>query len=367
MGNANNPDYAVKTISGLSGLPRVLAAVRAKSEFLLLSIFISFLVLSYPAEARKSASGALSKMDLDGDGRLSKSEWRKKRVFGAIDRDGDGYLSYAELQSFFGEKSVSGNPDVALPDPVSLSAVRRAGFDNVQDQKNRGLFETGLKPAWPDSVQCRSIDEWFAKDYTPKRPKESYHGGIDIPAPFGTPILAAMDGKVVAIYNGEGNPRGIEVVLRHTPAETGLPLYFYTRYTHFNRMPQVKIGQRLKMGSEIGETGNSGLRGCEVSGKPCQGKSRRPAIHFDVLYSQSGKYFDTGMVLVPFNARWMDPNAMFRKKLPMDSASMRALPKAQKSVHISFMLDTGEFYPPDTNMIWPYACWKKGIEEEPTK
>jgi murein DD-endopeptidase MepM/ murein hydrolase activator NlpD len=311
-----------------------------------------------PQALGKSADGALSKMDKDGDGRLSKSEWRKKKMFPSIDGDGDGYLSRKELQRFFGETTTSSKSETG-PDAVSLSAIRRARFDNVQDLKNRGLFETGLKPTWPDHVECRGIDEWYAKDYTPKRPKEAYHGGIDIPAPFGTPILAAMDGKVVAVYDGKSTPRGIEVVLRHTPKQSGLPLYLYTRYTHFQRRPGLKVGQQIKMGDELGTTGNTGLLGCEVSGKPCRGRSRRPAIHFDVLYSKSGKYFNMGTVLVPKDAWWMDPNALFRKKLPLDSASMKALPESEKSIPISFKLDSGELYPPDTRMIWPYTCWRK--------
>jgi hypothetical protein len=54
----------------------------------------------------------------------------------------------------------------------------------------------------------------------------------------------------------------------------------------------------------------------------------------------------------------MDPNALYRKHLPFDSQSMRALPKALKAIPISYMLDTGETYPDNTKMIWPYSCKK---------
>ncbi|MEJ1498045.1 MAG: peptidoglycan DD-metalloendopeptidase family protein [Candidatus Sedimenticola sp. (ex Thyasira tokunagai)] len=306
----------------------------------------------------KSAAGAIEKMDRDGDGKISKGEWKKKKkMFAMIDLDSDGYVTLEELQIRFGERTTETDSSVERPDQASMSAIRRAGFDDVQDLKDRGLIETGLYPVWEDDASCRGIDEWYAKDYSPKRPKESYHGGIDIPAPFGTPIYAAMDGEVVAIYEGKLNPRGIEVVMRHTPEESGLPLYIYTRYTHFNRMPEVKVGQHLKMGDLLGPTGNSGIQGCELTGKPCR-KARRPAIHYDVLYSRDKRYFDTGTTLVPFDVYWMDPNALYRKKPPFDSFTLRGLLAEHKAIPIAYMFESGERVPPDTKMIWPYACKK---------
>jgi murein DD-endopeptidase MepM/ murein hydrolase activator NlpD len=328
------------------------------SLFLLASV-----LLSSNALAQKTAAGVMEKLDRDGDGRVSRQEWRKKRIFKRVDLDDDGFVSFEELQIRFGEKIPGADGQVEMPDRVSMSAIRRAGFDDVQDLKDRGLIETGLRPVWPEGVECRGIDEWYAKDYSNKRPKEAYHGGIDIPAPFGTPIHAAMDGEVVALYEGKHNARGIEVVLRHTPEDSGLPLYLYTRYTHFDRMPDVRVGQRLKMGDVIGPTGNSGVQGCELIGKDCR-RTRRPAIHFDVLYSKNAKYLDTGGVLVPFEAHWMDPNALYRKRPPFDSQNLRALPEAQKAILISYMLDSGERFPPDTRMIWPYTCSRRSAEKD---
>ncbi|MCP4043756.1 MAG: hypothetical protein GY731_17665, partial [Gammaproteobacteria bacterium] len=86
--------------------------------------------------------------------------------------------------------------------------------------------------------------------------------------------------------------------------------------------------------------------------------SRRPGLHFDVLYTKNEKYYDTGAILIPFEARWMDPNALYRKRLPVDSQTLRALPDQQKAIPISYMLESGELVPADTKMIWPYPCKK---------
>ncbi|ODB93224.1 hypothetical protein A3194_00530 [Candidatus Thiodiazotropha endoloripes] len=310
------------------------------------------------AEA-KSAAGALKKMDRNGDNRLSYEEWRKKRLFKRIDIDGDNYLDVNELKRFFGEAVEGVNPG-SLPDNKTISAIRRSKFDDPQDLKEKGLIATGLYPVWPKGIACRGIDETYAMDYSHKRPKQAYHGGIDLPAPFGTPILAVMSGEVFAIYDAHrSNPRGIEVVLRHTPEQSGLPLYLYSRYTHFDSLPRLTIGQAVAMGDVLGETGNTGVLGCELKNRPCRGRTRRPALHFDILYSVRSEYYDTGSVLIPVDGYWMDPNALYRNSMPVDSDSMKALTKDRKGVSIAYTLEGGEVWPVDTKMIWPYACWRE--------
>lgn len=311
--------------------------------------------LCAPALAKKTAADVMTRLDSDGNGSISRQEWHKKRIFDKVDLDGDGAITLMELQIRFGERVPDPASGIEMPDPVSISAIRRGRQDDVRDQKRRGLFETGLHPVWGKDVQCRGIDEWYAKDYTPKRPREAYHGGIDIPAPYDTPIRATMDGEVIATYEGKSNPRGIEVVMRHTPQESGLPLYLYSRYTHFRKMPGLRVGQRLNMGDIIGPTGNTGVLSCELKHEICRG-SRRPAIHFDILYSTDERYYDSGTQVIPFQAHWMDPIALYRKTMPVDSVSMRDLAQERKAVPISYMLDNGELYPPDTRMIWPYVC-----------
>ena len=55
----------------------------------------------------------------------------------------------------------------------------------------------------------------------------------------------------------------------------------------------------------------------------------------------------------------MDSNAIYRQKLPLDSAAMKALPDAEKGVAIPVMFKDGETFPADTKLVWPYSC-KRG-------
>ncbi len=268
---------------------------------------------------------------------------------------------------------VSGSEDL-VNDQVGYSELTeevansfgRSRREDPADAKKRGMIPTGLKPAFDKGVRCRGIDETWAMSYTEKRGREAYHGGIDIPAPQNTPILAAADGTVVGKFMNKDNAKGIEIMLRHSPQDTGHPMWVYTQYTHLRKMPELDIGQRVKMGEVIGKTSNSGISGQEAREKHGKNKRmgkrrrrskiRRHALHFGMLYSTSRKYIITEKRLVPVDAYWMDPNAMYRKSPPFDSASLKALPDDQKKVHVPYMLSSGETVPADTKIIWPYSC-----------
>lgn len=88
----------------------------------------------------------------------------------------------------------------------------------------------------------------------------SFHEGLDLRAPVGTPILAAQGGTV--IYAGSRiRGYGRMVVISHLNGIT-------TIYAHQSRL-FVRKGQRVKQGQRIGLSGNTG-------------HSTGPHLHFEV-------------------------------------------------------------------------------------
>ena len=75
-----------------------------------------------------------------------------------------------------------------------------------------------------------------------------FHTGIDIAAPWGTPILAPADGTV--IFTGWMPANGMLVILAHG---NGLS----TTYSHLSST-EVHVGERVRRGEAIARIGSSG-------------------------------------------------------------------------------------------------------------
>jgi murein DD-endopeptidase MepM/ murein hydrolase activator NlpD len=83
----------------------------------------------------------------------------------------------------------------------------------------------------------------------PIQKKRSFHAGVDIAAPKGTPILASKRGKV--IYAGRRAGYGNLIIVSH-------PDGYSTRYAHCSSIV-AKKGQQVKAGQLIGRVGATGM------------------------------------------------------------------------------------------------------------
>ncbi|KAB8153442.1 peptidoglycan DD-metalloendopeptidase family protein [Kordia sp. TARA_039_SRF] len=128
------------------------------------------------------------------------------------------------------------------------------------------ISESGIPSLFP--VQNKSINhissEFGAVRKHPKLKNKLPHGGIDIKAALGTPIVATADGTI-AKANNEGN-WGNLIIISHADG-------FETWYAHLQGF-NIKSGQTVKKGEIIGYVGNSGL-------------STAPHLHYEVR--QHGK------------------------------------------------------------------------------
>lgn len=318
--------------------------------------------------------------DTNGDRRLSREEWNRRGNFDRLDRNGDGELSLKEVRFMYlghDEKNYAWPPH-GMPEPSpeidpaiatdevghdaldkeTMCGLGRSSKCSVEPQFARGLIETGTGPVFPTNALCPGIDDYWAMDYASKRNRETYHGGIDLPVPWGTPMRAVAAGSVVAKFKAEQSKRGTEIVIRHSPEQTGLPMWTYSAYGHLDAMPDLEIGQRVKMGQILGPTGNSGISAKGSKGS-AQSSTRRPAIHLALFYADTPQYVNLkGSIIIPVDGRWLDPMAFYRQKEPFDSHVVKALPDHEKGVEIPILFVDGTTFPENTKMIWPYSCQK---------
>ena len=233
----------------------------------------------------------------------------------------------------------------------------------LQDAIDLGMKITGTAPAFDERYACRHIDEAWAIDYGDKRSRAALHGGIDIPAPRGTPILAIADGEVVAMFDNHETAVGVRVFLQHAPEQTGKPFWIYSEYAHLLELPPLAIGQYVRRGDQVGKTSNTGISGAEARARAgdntARSRDRRNAIHFSIMYSDTSDYAifrKNGGYLIPVNGRWMDPVAVYRPAPPYASEALLVLPETEKRVPVPFQTEAGEVVPPTSKLIWPYAC-----------
>lgn len=107
------------------------------------------------------------------------------------------------------------------------------------------------------------------------------HTGIDIPAKYGTPVIAAGVGKVIwagyGLFYGNGSeedPYGLAVSIEHDFGHKGQKLY--TIYAHLSRI-DVVVGQGVETGTQLGLVGTTG-------------NTTGPHLHFEVRIEDDSFY-----------------------------------------------------------------------------
>ncbi|SAL21887.1 peptidase M23B [Caballeronia peredens] len=100
----------------------------------------------------------------------------------------------------------------------------------------------------------------YGNRYDPFTGHLSFHPGVDLVAPTGTPILASAGGRV--LQAGERSGYGNAVDIRHSDG-------MVTRYGHASRV-LVQPGDFVMPGQEIAEVGSTG-------------RSTGPHLHFEVI------------------------------------------------------------------------------------
>ncbi len=99
----------------------------------------------------------------------------------------------------------------------------------------------------------------FGQRMHPILKKHKMHFGVDFKAPLGTPVMATSDGEIVKAEFRE--KYGNMIVIRHDDT-------FETLYSQLSEI-QVKVGQTIKKGEQIGLVGSSGM-------------STGPHLHYEV-------------------------------------------------------------------------------------
>jgi len=174
-------------------------------------------------------------------------------------------LAAARATAAAGAASAPTPATLALTNDVSQQQIARS-MDQLYALRSDALsgrvslaLEGGLSPTftgdwteladaptlWP--VEGR-VTSSFGERLDPINGEGAFHTGIDISAPYGTPVRAAADGEVTGADMGTGYGRTVELNHGHG---------FMTVYAHLSSVA-VLPGQHVTRGQIIGFVGTSG-------------------------------------------------------------------------------------------------------------
>ncbi|MGB9820802.1 MAG: LysM peptidoglycan-binding domain-containing protein [Pseudothermotoga sp.] len=166
-----------------------------------------------------------------------------------IVKQGDSLYTIARM--FFTAVS-----DIMLANELSSDFIR-PGQKLFIPQKSVGkAFNTEKGYIWPVYGVISSPYGWRVHPVTKQM---SFHSGLDIAAPEGTPIFSSTSGTVS--FTGEKSGYGLMVEVK-----SGNNII---RYGHLSKIT-VYVGQRVERGTLVGRVGSTGV-------------STGPHLHFEVL------------------------------------------------------------------------------------
>ena len=245
-----------------------------------------------------------------------------------------------------------------IEDRGMLGMMRQAGPQEQQQQRmaGAGIRPSGLQPGFPEEALCPEIASPFGSqtryDGSP-RPKwefGGYHGGIDISLAEGTPLLALAAGTVVSQGEG-GQMEGIYLWLRHSPEDTGLAYWVYSKYQHLQSLPQLPIGARVAKGQGVARSGKTGTTGGHFGayGYPHLHLTTRTSPNDDLIVGSRGSTLGANLI---------DPLVIYHEASVKPKESV-APPPHEKAVTIPYATTDGQVWPQGTRVVWPVACQRR--------
>jgi len=147
-------------------------------------------------------------------------------------------------------------------------------------QSNTDSIFSSHNFVWPIPGYTK-ISSAFGRRTSPTSGASSYHSGIDIPAPEGTPLLAIADGVVTFCSWGAGGGYTITYELNALPNVK-------VSYCHVSPVIIVSRGESIKKGQNIGSVGPKNVYGIvnnpyrDSNGNPTNGASTGCHLHFTI-------------------------------------------------------------------------------------
>lgn len=248
--------------------------------------------------------------------------------------------------------------------PQDAWAQRGERRERGPESDRSWIQETGLRPVFPAGYDCPVITSAFAAttDGGGNRRDPAIHGGkhggVDIGFEVGHPLIAIAGGQVVAKgpESGEGaQMEGIFLWLRHSPDDTGLPFWTFSKYQHLKEPSSLSIGDSVKPGQVVAIGGDTGTYSRKFGGS-------LPHLHMSTFLSEHADYKVMGRNKNLVRARdslHVDMMVLFVKDISLERARAEpAYPGINKQLPVAVSTREGQLSDAAAKLVWPVACKK---------
>ena len=163
---------------------------------------------------------------------------------------------YSDIEYILNSRNIKSNNDILIIKSTGSKDKFTYLIDERFNSTERAFF---LNTFFRFPLEKGKITSHYGYRLSPISGNSTFHSGIDIAAPLGTPVLAAGKGLVVA--NGYTDILGKYIIIQH-------PGSYNTLYGHLKES-FVILNNQINAGTIIGEVGNTGY-------------STGPHLHFEV-------------------------------------------------------------------------------------
>jgi murein DD-endopeptidase MepM/ murein hydrolase activator NlpD len=182
-------------------------------------------------------------------------------------------------------------PNISIADPIEAAPVPTPigepslSYDanNAEAKADQTTTSPTIAPASQLLIPVAGVGpEQLIDSFSQARSEGRVHDAIDIPAPAGTPVLAAADGEIIKFFDSEKG--GITIYQLSSDKK------FVYYYAHLQRRAEdIKEGETVKRGRTIGFVGDTGNAG--------PGNFH---LHFSITAVSDPKRYQEGVSVNPF-------------------------------------------------------------------
>lgn len=176
-------------------------------------------------------------------------------------------LKREEMQNLINAMPQGGVPQGATPNFNEGEPVAFFRAENTLGQEMILPFRAGTPNVW--------ISDGYGAAGSPRHGRNRNHGGMDVAAPNGTPVISPVNGVVVAINTNPNNPTKLGKFVDIKDNATGR----IHRFAHGSRI-SVKMGDKVSRGQEFFYVGNTG-------------RSTGAHLHWELRTQTAGRFENT--------------------------------------------------------------------------